>query len=100
MRDFIVFSSFLPYEQSLLDRGGEKEALLESRQAFEDAATRTFGLVNLVFSCQTVFFEYEHPSVYKPMIKTEPTVPNTPLKGLGSRLAQHAAHAQQRSYSK
>lgn len=55
VRDFIVFSRFLPCEQSLLHRGGEKEALLESRQAFEDAATRSFGLVNLVFSCQTGF---------------------------------------------
>ena len=74
VRDFIVFPGFSPCEQ------GEKEALPESRQTFEVAATRTFGLVNLVLSCQTSFFlECEHPSVYKPMVKTEPTVPSTRL---------------------
>ena len=36
---------------------GEKEALPESRQAFKDAAARTSGLVNLVLSRQTGFFE-------------------------------------------
>jgi len=32
-----------------LDRGGEKEALPESRQAFEIAVARTSGVVNLIF---------------------------------------------------
>ena len=41
--------------------GGEKEALPESRELFEAAAARTSGLVNLVFSRQTVFFQCEHP---------------------------------------
>ena len=34
----------------------KKEALLESLPAFEVAAAPTSGLVNLVFSRQTVFF--------------------------------------------
>ena len=41
--------------------GGEKEALPESCQLFEAAAARTSGLVNLVFSRQTGFFQCEHP---------------------------------------
>ena len=40
----------------LLDRGGEKEALLELCQAFDVTATKTFELVNPVFSLQTCFF--------------------------------------------
>ena len=44
----------------LLDREGEKEALPESRQAFQVAAARISGLVNLVFSRQTCLFECEH----------------------------------------
>ena len=54
-----------PCEQSLLLsfslRGGEKEALPESRQLFEAAAARTSGLVNLVYSRQTGFFQCEYP---------------------------------------
>ena len=73
VRDFIVFPGFSPREQ------GEKEALPESRETFEVAAARTCGLVNLVLSCQTIFFECEHPFVNKPMVKTEPTVPSTRL---------------------
>ena len=42
----------------------ENEALPESRQG----AARTSGLVNLVFSSQTGFFECEHPFIDKPMI--------------------------------
>ena len=38
----------------LLDREGEKEALAESRQAFEVTVART-ELVSLIFSCQTGF---------------------------------------------
>ena len=38
----------------LLDREGEKEALTESRQAFEVTVART-ELVNLIFSHQTGF---------------------------------------------
>ena len=37
----------------LLDQGGEKEVLPESRQAYEAAAARTSGLVNLVLVPQT-----------------------------------------------
>lgn len=50
VRDFIVFPGFSPCEQ------GEKEALPESRQTFEVAAARAFGLLNLVLSCQASFF--------------------------------------------
>ena len=56
----------------LLDRGGEKKALPESRQAFDVAAARTSRLVNLVFSRQTSFFECEHPFTDKPMVISEP----------------------------
>ena len=38
----------------LLDREGEKEALAESRQAFEVTVART-ELVSLISSCQTGF---------------------------------------------
>ena len=47
----------------LLDRGGEKEALNESRRAFQVAAARIFGLVNLVFSRQTGIVECRLPFV-------------------------------------
>lgn len=50
VRDFIVLPGFSPCER------GEKEALPESRQTFEVATARTFGLVSLVLSCQTSFF--------------------------------------------
>ena len=70
----------------LFDWGREKEALLESLQAFEVAASRTPGLVNLVFSRQTGFFECKHPFVDKPMVITEPAVASAQLLGLGSKL--------------
>ena len=70
----------------LLDWGGEKEALPESHQTFGVAASRNPGLVNLVFSRQTGFFECKHPFVDKPMVITEPTVASARLLGLGSRL--------------
>ena len=65
---------------------GGKEALPESRQSFEVAAARTFGLVNLVFSRQTGFFECEHSFKDKPMVTTEPAVPGARTLGLGSKL--------------
>ena len=52
----------------------------------EVAAAQTSGLVNLVFSRQTGFFECEHPFIDKPMVITEPAVPITRLFGLGSKL--------------
>ena len=56
----------------------------DSRQTSEVAAARTSGLVNLVFSCQTVFFfEYKHPFIDKPMVTNEPWVRSF---GLGSKL--------------
>ena len=74
----------------------EKEALTESHQAFEVAAGQTFGLVNLVFSCQTVFFfkfksiiYYSHSVIDKPMVITEPTVATARLLALGSNLNVH-----------
>ena len=45
----------------LLDRRGEKEALTESRRAFQVAAARISGLVNLVFSLQTGIVECRLP---------------------------------------
>ena len=45
-------------------------------------AAQTFGLVNLVFSRQTVFFECEHPFIDNPMDIAESTVAST---GLGSK---------------
>ena len=94
---------FSPREQSLfclLDWGGEKEALPESRQTFEVTAAQTYGLVNLVISRQTVFFFFEcmHPFIDKPMVITDPTVASTRLllkPGLESISSQHAAHAPQ-----
>ena len=47
----------------LLECGGEKEALPESCQTFEVAAAQTSGLVNLVFSRQTVFFGASFPFI-------------------------------------
>ena len=43
----------------LLNRGGEKEAVPESRQAFQVIVTRNSGLVKLVFSRQTGIFKCE-----------------------------------------
>ena len=43
------------YDSCLLEREGKMEALLEPLPAFEVAAAPTSGLVNLVFSRQTVF---------------------------------------------
>ena len=49
------------------------EALPESRQTFvEVAAAQTSGLLNLVPSRQTGFFECKHPFIDKPMVLTEP----------------------------
>ena len=58
----------------------------ESPQAFEVAAARFSGLVNLVFSRQTVsfFFECKHLFIDKPMVITEPNVLSA--RGLGSKL--------------
>ena len=59
----------------------------ESRQTSEVAAARTSGLVNLVFSRQTVFFfEYKHPFIDKLMVTNEPPVASVRLLGLGSKL--------------
>ena len=38
-------------------QAGEKEALSESSEVFEDAAVRTSGLVNLIFSLNWLFRE-------------------------------------------
>ena len=42
---------------NFFDGSGEKEALPESIEVFEDAAVRTSGLVNLVFSLNWLFRE-------------------------------------------
>ena len=52
----------------------------------EVAAAQTSGLVNLVFSRQTVFFDYVHVLIDKPMVITEPAVASTRLLDLGSKL--------------
>ena len=57
-----------------LYRGGEKEALPESRQLFEAAAARTSGLVSLVFSRQTGFSSANIRLVINPMVLIEPAV--------------------------
>ena len=64
----------------------EKSRLSESQQPFEVAAARTSRLVNLVLSCQTGFFECEHPFIGKPMVITELAVASTRLSGLGLKL--------------
>ena len=70
----------------LLECEGEKEALPESRQTFEVAAAQTSGLVNLVFSCQTVFFRCELSVYCYSLVITEPAVVSARLLGLGSKL--------------
>ena len=56
----------------LLDLGGEKEPLPESRQAFEITEARTSGLLNIVFFMSSNwFFEREHPFIDKSMVITE-----------------------------
>lgn len=47
---------------------GKKKALLESCQTFAVAAAETSGLVNLVSSCQTGFFECKHLFFEEPMV--------------------------------
>ena len=47
----------------LLEWGGEKEVLPESRQVFEDGADWTSRQINLVFPRQTGFIESEHPFI-------------------------------------
>ena len=47
----------------LLDRGGEKEAIPESRRAFQVSAARISVLVSLVFSRQTGLFQCEHKPI-------------------------------------
>ena len=60
----------------LLNRGGEKEVLPESRQAFQVTVTRNSGLVKLVFSRQTGIFKCEHTFNDKPMVITKPAEPS------------------------
>ena len=57
-----------------------------ARQTFEVTEAQTSGLLNLVLSRKTVFFECEHPFIDKPMALTEPAVASTRLLGLGSKL--------------
>ena len=57
------------------------EVLLESRRTFDVASVPTFGLLNLVFSGQTVFFfEFEHPFMAKPIVIAEPAEASAPVK--------------------
>ena len=61
-------------------------SLPESHQAFEVAAAQTSGLVNLVLSPQTFFFQCEYLSTYQPMVIIEPAVLIAGLLDLGSKL--------------
>ena len=83
----------------------KKKALFESRQLFEAAAARTSGLVNFVFSCQTVFSSATIRLVIKPIVIIEPAVPKnqdgserTQIRhirpGFETVSWQHEAHAQ------
>ena len=77
--------------------GGEKDSLPESRQAFEVTATRISGLVNLVFSRQTGFFNASIHLLIKLLVITEPAVLRAWLLGLDWRLypsnMHHSIHA-------
>ena len=50
------------------------------------AAAQTSGLANLVLSCQTGFFECQHPFIDKPIVIIEPAVAGTRLLDLDSKL--------------
>ena len=71
-------------EQRLFLSSSERRS--KSCQTFGVAAAQTSGLVNLVFSRQTGFFESEHPFIDKPMVVSEPAVASAWLLGLGSKL--------------
>ena len=60
----------------LLNRGGEKEAEPESRQAFQVTVTRNSGLVKLVFPRQNGIFKCKHTFIDKPMVITKPAEPS------------------------
>ena len=60
--------------------------LNHAKKTFEVTEAQTSGLVNLVLSRKTVFFECEHPFIDKPMAITEPAVASSRLLGLGSKL--------------
>ena len=63
----------------LLEWRGENKALPESRQIFQATKAETSGLVSLVFSRQTGFFECEHPLIDKTIVLTEPAVARAQL---------------------
>ena len=69
--------------------------LEKSRQVMAD---QTSGLVNLVFSRQTGFFDCEHRFNDKPMVITEPAAPSARPLGLDLKLyqQQHTARVRQR----
>ena len=74
--------------------------LNHAKKTFEVTEAQTSGLVNLVLSRKTVFFECEHPFIDKPMAITEPDVASTAIRpGFETTSQEHAAYAQQKSYS-
>lgn len=80
-----------PCEQCRLfvsfDRGGEKEAPPESFQAFQVAAVRNSGPVNLVFArWSKCFFECVDLCIDKPIVIIKLTVAIARLLSLGSKL--------------
>ena len=68
----------------VLEWGGERKLYLN-----RVAAAQFSGLVNLVFSRQTGFFECKHSWINKPTVIAEPTVPSARLLNIPQ---QHAAH--------
>ena len=80
-----------PCEQCRLfvsfDRGGEKEAPPESFQAFQVAAVRNSGPVNLVFArWSKCFFECVDLCIDKPIVIIKPNVAIARLLSLGLKL--------------
>ena len=73
---------YMDWSFSLLERGGEKEALPESRQTFEVATVRTSEPVNLVLYRHTGF-----PSAsMRLLVITVPAISRARLFSLGSKL--------------
>ena len=67
-------------------RRRKKEALPTSHQTFGVAASRIPGLVNLVLSRQTGFFECKRLFIDIPVVITKPTVASALLLALGWKL--------------
>ena len=85
----ILFDSCRVFLKHLFPHPPSRTSLLSSRQAFaEVAVAQSSGLVNVVFSRQTVLFclECEHRFIDKPIVITEPAVASRRLSGQASKL--------------